>query len=222
MIRLIQCQLHVYRLIVQRDIRKIRIGQIDHAYFSHAEVCGDMIFDFAGPRQYHLDFVKIRVLQRPQMLLFNAYFKLYFPGSFVDHFSNNRIRQVVRLELKFQANIRRGGFVKNRLDCDFPAVDIRCEMNRLQSHNRAGFQIDGLPYSGGPAVALLALQFEFMRSVISLQDQAMRFSFFQMRRKIELERSVASLVIAKQISIQPGGRVPVAGADNEKDPLSRP
>ena len=47
MIRLVQRQLQIYRLIVQRDIGKIRAGKFGYADFSHAEVCGNVIFSFA-------------------------------------------------------------------------------------------------------------------------------------------------------------------------------
>ena len=61
-----------------------------------------------------------------------------------------------------------------------------------------------------------------MGSIVDPQDQALSFAFFQIRRNIELERSIASLVMAQQVSIQPRRGVPVAGADDQKNPLIRP
>ena len=83
-------------------------------------------------------------------------------------------------------------------------------MNGFKSDRRPGLQIDGLPDARGSAVTLLAFQLEFVRRIVDPQDQTMSSAVLDMSRNVKLERRIASLVVAQQISVEPGGCVPIA------------
>src|SRR5262249_3029517 len=72
------------------------------------------------------------------------------------------------------------------------------------------------------AVALLALELELPVRVVDAEDEALRRARARERRELELERRVAALVLSELLSVEPGHRLPVGGADHQEDALSAP
>lgn len=56
------------------------------------------------------------------------------------------------------------------------AIDIRGELDRVQGDDGPGFEISGLPDSGGTAITLLTFQLEIVPGIIDAQYQTMVFT----------------------------------------------
>ena len=79
MIRLVEAHLQIYRLVVQRHVWISVSGQFGDANFAlpeigvHAVDCFYLLFIFVFQHDFH--FVEIRIVERPQMLFVDFYFK---------------------------------------------------------------------------------------------------------------------------------------------------
>ena len=76
MIALVQAQLQVDRLVVQRYIRIIRAGQRRGADFSLAEIAVYLVLRLSVCIQADRSFVQIRVVQLPETLVGQRDFEL--------------------------------------------------------------------------------------------------------------------------------------------------
>ncbi len=220
-IRLVERQLQIDGLVVQRDVGQVGSGQVDYADLPHPEVSRDDVF---GPlaRQDGLDLVEVRIFERPEPHRFDGHVELDFLASLGDGRLCGACGAIFGLELDRQTHRVGRRLVQRGLDGDLAGVDVRQEVHGFQRDLGPGLQIDRLPDALGRAVALLAFELERMRRVVDAQREGLVPVPLDMVGQLELERRVPALEAADLLAVEPAGRQPVAGADHDEDAASLP
>ena len=214
MVTLIQAKLEIKRLVVECDIGIIGAREVCDADLALAEIAVHGIFVSEGGG--HL--IKERVVQIPEMLVLDGNGET---GAFLPSHIRGEIRLATDLERQFERFTFGCRCRKRHVDLHAGIVDIRGEMQAADVVRAARFQIDSLPDAAGVAVALLAIEMRIAGSIVGLDQQGLvlaEANVFQ----LALERSIAALMAAGLLAVEPGGRLPVGGADHQEDALAFP
>ena len=230
MIALVQGELQIDRLAVQRDVGMLRARQHADRDLAHAKVGPDLVGEDAVPsplrqkRARH--FVEIGVLEVPELDVTQGDLELgaHLPRQ---KFHRRRLRAVGLLEADLEGHRLRRGGTQRHVGGHRAIFDVRREMHLLEKRIPTRLEVDGLPHAAGIAVALLAVEAPVAigharRCIPGPQGEFLRSSPFHVVRELELERRVAPRVLAETVLAKPAGRIVVAGADNEEHALPLP
>ncbi len=216
MIRLIQRQLQVDGLVVQRDVGEVRAGQPGHADLSHPKVGRDDVFT-SRAGENGLDLIEKWVFQRPEPHRLHGDFQLDVLAAPGDGRLHGAAGAVLGLELNREAHGLRRGLIQRRLDGDFAGVDVRQELHRLQRGPGPGLQVDRLPDALGGSIALFAFELESVGRVVDAQHEGLFVAPLDLLGQLEFEGGVSALEAADLLTVEPSGRQPVASADHHED-----
>ena len=155
MVRLVQRQLQIDRLVVEGDVGIACSGHLRDGDLPHAEIRRNAVLIVAAIRQNSLDFIEIGIVQIPQLDGFEGDFE--FDGLLAGLDQRGRGRLAVLL---LELDGRHRGLLRGGIQCDFRRdghfVDVRNQMDGVHIDVGAGLEIDGLPDAVDVAVALLA------------------------------------------------------------------
>ena len=143
------------------------------------------------------------------------------PGAVLPGHVGGKVALAAGLECQFER------FAFGRRRCErhvhlhAGVVDVRGEVQGLDVIGAARLQIDGLPDAAGVAVALLAVEVGVAGRVVGLDHQRLALAEAHVFQ-FTLERSISALVGAGLDAVEPGGRLPVGGADHQEDAFAFP
>jgi hypothetical protein len=220
MVGLVERELDVHRLVVERDVAMVGAGEVDHRDLAHAEVRLHDVRRRPGAAHARLDLVEERVVQGPEPGLGDGDVELdaaLAPRDLPFHRGH-----AASLERQAQREVLGRRFAQPGVHGHLLRVDVGRELKVAEHGAPARLQVGRLPDAAGVAVALLALELERAVHVVHAEDQALRRARTRVRRQLELERRVAALVLAELLSVEPGGGVPVGGADDQEHAPSLP
>src|SRR4051794_11451929 len=108
------------------------------------------------------------------------------------------------------------------IDADAGQIGFWCEVHGFERVAATCLEIHGLPHAARLSVALLALELERVRRVVDADDEALLAARVQMRRELEREWRVATLVGAERRSVEPYRGSPVRRAEDDEHTLALP
>ena len=225
MVGLVERELEVDRLVVERHVGIVRAGQLAHAHLAHAEVGVDGV-RHALAEEHAAHLVEIGVVEVPKAdrLERNLDQRLRLSGR---ERRDGRFGAVRRLEDELHRERLLRGRAERHLGRHAAGVDVGREVDRVEVRLAAGLEVDGLPDAARVAVALLAVEAPVVArdlggDVPHAQRELLRLAPLDERRELELERRVAAGMLAELRVAEPAGRVVVARAHDEEHALPLP
>jgi len=109
------------------------------------------------------------------------------------------------------------GLEQAHVHTDPGEIGTRCEVHELQRIAAARLEVDRLPHAPRFAVALLALELEGVGGVVDADDELLARAEPRVLQ-LERKRSVAALVVAQLLAIEPRGGAPVRRAETRQTP----
>ena len=230
-VALVQRELQVEGLAVQRHVGVFGSRQFADRHLAHAEVGAHLVrLRRAGLPSARLqradDLVEVGVLQVPELDV--AQRDLHLRAHLPRREGDGRGLGAVLLA---EADLEGERFLRRRPQADVRrdglAFDVRREADRLQELVSARLQVDRLPHAARVAVSLLAVEPPARTRprgglVPRTQRNPLRLAPLHEVRQLELERRVAAHVLAEPDAVEPPRRVVVARADDEEDALPLP